>query len=366
MNRSRKYRYVVLAITAIVAAALACESPGSTPTDTPPDEVATAVSATLTAAAEETDTTETEETPPSEEPADTLSPEPTTGTINGNICYPSEFIPEMTAYFQETTTNDVTQMPIALNQGTYSIDLPPGTYIAYVWRAGYTTGGSYSQAVPCGLHVSCTDHSLIPVPLAAGDVVNDVDLCDWYGDPGDVPLPPGTTMPTSTPPPGGVSFNCDGTYQRIRITDAGIDGKTLWLDNWVSGGWSTIWSFEGGDPMIRQIEDEAGYYNFGACKKLIIIPVRYSGSGANLELIIYRWTGSGVSIVYQHDGTHGEWSKIGDMITFEESVYLYGEPNCCPCNRQVLEHTWDGSAFVQTGSAINPTYTGDPPDHCTP
>ncbi|MBN1266517.1 MAG: hypothetical protein JXA25_13555 [Anaerolineales bacterium] len=361
MKLTKKVLYVLLVITAMTAASLACGQTESTPTEAPPDLVATSVSATMTAVAEET-----EELIPSEEVPPTESPEPTTGTISGRVCYPSEFIPEMTAYFMETTTNVVTELPIAENQGLYSIELPTGTYVAYIWRDEYNLGGSYSQAVPCGLHVGCTDHSLIPIPLVAGAIATDVDLCDWYGDPGDVPLPPGVSLPTATPPPGGISLNCDGTYQRVRITDAGADGKTLWVDNWVSGSWSNVWSLEGGDAMIRQIEDEAGYYNFGTCKKLIIIPLRYSGSGAVLELEIYRWTGSGISNVYSHEGTHGEWSKLGDMITFEESIYLYGEPNCCPCNRQVLEHTWDGAAFVQTGSAINPTYTGDPPDHCVP
>jgi len=365
MKNSGMRTSLLLIAAAMIAAVLACELPGtgSTPTEAPPDEVATSVAATLTAVAEEE---QTGEAPPSTEasPEDTAAP--ATGTISGRVCYPREFIPAMTAYFQETSTNAVSALPIAENQGLYSIDLPPGTYHAYVWRDGYALGGSYSQAVPCGLHVSCTDHSLIPVPLAAGAIATDVDLCDWYGDPGDVPLPPGVALPTATPPAGGVSFNCDGTYQRIRFTDAGAAGKTVWLDNWEGGSWVNYWSLEGGDAMVRQIEAEAGYYNFGACQKLLIVPLRYTGSGAVLELQVYRWTGAGVSLVYSHEGTHGDWSKLGDMITFEESIYLYGEPNCCPCNRQALEHTWDGSGFVQTGSSINPTYTGDPPDHCVP
>ncbi len=362
MKFQKPERIILLAASALLAASLACELPNTDQNDEGGDPVGTAVAATLTAEAEESTLTEE----PSPAPPSTDTPEPTTGTISGRVCYPSEFIPAMTAYFVESSTNTVNQLPIAENQGTYSIDLPPGTYVAYAWMDGFTFGGSYSQAVPCGLTISCTDHSLIPVNLTAGSVITDVDLCDWYGESGDVPIPPGAALPTATPPSGGVSLNCDGTYQRIRMTDAGASGKTLWLDNWVDGSWSNVWSFEGGDAMIRQIEDDAGYYSFGACKKLIVIPVRYSGSGTVLELTIYRWTGAGVSIVYSNDGTHGDWNKLGDVITFEESVYLYGEPNCCPCNRQVLEHTWDGAAFVQTGSTINPTYTGDAPDHCVP
>jgi len=177
------------------------------------------------------------------------------------------------------------------------------------------------------------------------------------------PVPP---TPTSPPPPGGVSLNCDGTYQRVRITDGGASGKTVSVDNWDGTAWVNVWNVFGGDPMVRQIEDEAGSYTFGGCQKLVIVPMRYSGSGAILELGIHAWNGAGLTQVYFNDGTHGTWSKSGDNIIFEESLYLYNEPNCCPCNRQTLQYTWDGAAFVQTGSAITPTYTGTPPAICVP
>jgi hypothetical protein len=178
--------------------------------------------------------------------------------------------------------------------------------------------------------------------------------------------PTNSVTPTDAPPPGGVSLNCDGTYQRLRISDAGASGKTVSVDNWDGSSWINVWNYPGGDAMIKQIEAEAGYYTFLGCQKLVIVPERYTGSGALLGLKIYVWNGAGMSTVYTHEGVHGTWSKLGDMILFEESLYLYGEPNCCPCNRQGLEHTWDGAAFTQTGSEISPTYSGTPPAYCTP
>lgn len=179
---------------------------------------------------------------------------------------------------------------------------------------------------------------------------------------------PGSPTPTTTetPPPGSVSLNCDGTYQRVRVTDGGALGKTVSVDNWAGAAWVNVWNYSGGDPMIKQIQDEAGYYEFLGCQKLVIIPEVYGGSGAVLELRIYVWNGAGLTIVFTDDGVHGSWSKVGDTIVMEESLYLYGEPNCCPCNRQFLEYTWDGATFVQTASAINPTYSGTPPPECTP
>jgi hypothetical protein len=181
-----------------------------------------------------------------------------------------------------------------------------------------------------------------------------------------VATPTNSVTPTDTPPPGGVSLNCDGTYQRVRISDAGTSGKTVSVDNWDGSSWINVWNYAGGDAMIKQIEAEAGYYTFLGCQKLVIVPERYAGSGAVLNLKIYVWNGAGMSTVYTNEGVHGTWSKLGDMILFEESLYLYGEPNCCPCNRQGLEHTWDGAAFTQTGSQISPTYSGTPPAECTP
>jgi hypothetical protein len=182
----------------------------------------------------------------------------------------------------------------------------------------------------------------------------------------DLGSPAETPTASPTPPPGGVSLNCDGTYQKLTIVDGGPVGKTATLSTWDGSSWIDVWSFSGGDPMMQQIEAEAGLYPFGACRQLIIIPLRYSGSGVLLDLTIYEWTGAAVSQVYFHQGVHGDWSKDGDTIEFVESVYLYGEANCCPCNRQTTHHTWDGSAFVQVDQVITPTYTGTPPEWCTP
>jgi len=177
------------------------------------------------------------------------------------------------------------------------------------------------------------------------------------------PPPPATTP---APPAGGVSFNCDGTFQRFRLEDAGAAGKTAWVDAWNGAAWINVWSVAGGDPMTRQITDEAGLYAFGGCQQFVVVPMVYGGSGAVLELSVYAWTGAAMVEVYQHGGVHGSWISVGSSISFEESVYLYGEPNCCPCNRQSLEHTWNGSAFLQTASVVNPTYSGTPPPICVP
>lgn len=299
-------------------------------------------------------------------------PPPPLGSVSGRVCYPGEPpLPPMTLFFAETTTHAVTSIPHTDGTGAYQVDLPPGTYTAYAFAEGVEVGGSYSQAVVCGLTADCTDHSLVPFDVEVGAPTDGIDICDWTGGPGSVPTPPGAypptpAEPTATPPPGGVSLACDGTFQRFRLTDGGAAGKTASVDSWNGSSWINVWNWAGGDPMIKQIEDGAGLYSFGGCEQFVVIPERLAGSGTILQLTIHRWNGAGLTEIFYIDGTHGSWSPTGDGFLFEESVYLYNEPNCCPCNRQYLEYTWNGASFDQTGSAINPTYTGTPPAECTP
>src|SRR4030067_137055 len=102
--------------------------------------------------------------PPSLEPPYPVTTEtpfqPVMGIAAGKICYPSEFIPAMTAYFTNITNGEYTELQISENQSDYQIDLVPGRYIAFAYpEAG--NGGSYSRAVPCGLSAECSDHTTL-------------------------------------------------------------------------------------------------------------------------------------------------------------------------------------------------------------
>lgn len=124
----------------------------------------------------------------------TVTATSTVGLAAGQICYPSEFIPEMTAFFQDIT-GKITELQIAENQTSYSLELPMSTYVAYAYTAADPEmGGSFSQAVPCGLDVNCTDHSLISYEVKPGQTTENVDLCDWYSIQ-DVPPNPKVSIP---------------------------------------------------------------------------------------------------------------------------------------------------------------------------
>jgi hypothetical protein len=321
----------MIAITILTLSVLlsACNLPQ--PTEEAQADVALAVSATLTAEAP----TQTEMANPEPSPQTTQS----LGHVSGQICYPSEPpLPPLTIYFEETNTQTLHTLEHTNGTGVYESDLPDGSYVAYAWREGYDLGGAYSAAVPCGLSVNCSDHSLLPFQVSAGQMINDIDICDWYGSPGDVPEPPDLpasisppATPTATPPPDGISLNCDGT------------------------AWVNVWNMSSGDPNLKQLMDEAGYYEFLGCQNLVIVPFRHSNPQVFYELGVHVWNGAGLTQVYYNEGHYGEWEKIGDRIRFREASKL-GTVNNGPlgsCEWVTLEHTWDGVDFIQTGSAVD-------------
>jgi hypothetical protein len=162
-----------------------------------------------------------------------------------------------------------------------------------------------------------------------------------------------------------VSLNCDDTYQRFRLENKADGGKIAALDNWDGKSWYSTWTWDSGDPMYMQFDSSAGLYSFGECRKLIVVPVQYTGSGALLEVDIFGWTGYSVDLILQIPAsTHGTYWLDGASIFFEYSLYLYGEPNCCPCNRQTQQFDWNGSGFTQTNQWQTPTYSGSPPPEC--
>jgi hypothetical protein len=131
--------------------------------------------------------------PPGTFPSDPLAPPQAPivyGSISGKLSYPSEFIPSLRVVAFNISSGQFFYVVTALNQSTYKIEnLPPGIYnvIAY---ASENFGGGYTQAVLCGLSVNCTDHSLIPVQVIAGQETKGIDPGDWYAPQGSFPPMP--------------------------------------------------------------------------------------------------------------------------------------------------------------------------------
>ncbi|HNB52470.1 MAG TPA: hypothetical protein PK530_11025 [Anaerolineales bacterium] len=125
---------------------------------------------------------------------ETPAPEPTplpasTGTVSGRVCYPSEFIPAMTAYFQQTSSGALTELAIAESQLTYTIELAPGTYRAFSWTEKYQIASAYTGYVACGYGITCTEHSLLTFEVIAGQELTNIDICDGPYPVDQLPLP---------------------------------------------------------------------------------------------------------------------------------------------------------------------------------
>ena len=120
------------------------------------------------------------------------APMPAGRSISGQLSYPSSFIPSMVvaafevngAYYQYIITIE--------NSSTYTIeDLPPGSYYVVAYPGGDSSlPGGYTQAVPCGLLASCTDHSLIPVTVTSDAETTGINPGDFYAPAGTFPPAP--------------------------------------------------------------------------------------------------------------------------------------------------------------------------------
>jgi len=110
-----------------------------------------------------------------------LTPASATGTIRGHLIYPSEvLVAQRIIAFDTVTMDKVAEVSTVQDQNTYELSVPAGDYFVVAYTLDGKLAGGYSQAVPCGLSASCTDHSLIAVQVESGAVVENIDPQDWY------------------------------------------------------------------------------------------------------------------------------------------------------------------------------------------
>ena len=123
---------------------------------------------------------------PDELPTPTLTPD-LVGFISGNISYPAGFLPPQRVVAYDVDDVGVYYAIEVYDENTYTLEVSPGTYYVLAYpiddggmadQGGFS--GAYSQMVPCGLHVDCEDHSLIPVEVEPGQTVTEIHPADWY------------------------------------------------------------------------------------------------------------------------------------------------------------------------------------------
>ena len=132
-----------------------------------------------------------------------------TGSISGNLSFPSEGIPPLYVVAFNVNTGFYYWLATTQNQTTYQIDfLPPGTYhvVSYTQPGGILMAGVYNQFVLCGMTQSCTDHTVVDVTVQAGFTTSNINPGDWFSDAGTYPdLPKEIYNPSSSPKVGSIS-----------------------------------------------------------------------------------------------------------------------------------------------------------------
>ena len=95
------------------------------------------------------------------------------GTVTGEICYPSEFNPPMTLYFEKIGSNQAVQLSIPQDHPSYSMLLAPGRYYVWAWAPGYNLEGGYTHA----------NGSLKSFYVYDDETTSGIRICDWtpYG-----------------------------------------------------------------------------------------------------------------------------------------------------------------------------------------
>ena len=113
------------------------------------------------------------------------------GVVEGEINYPANGNPAFEIYFQTTDGSERHVMQTEQGWTKYSKTVPVGSYHVFARVLGDTSdsGGGFTNAVICGLHADCSDHSLMEVIVEEGRAARDVNLFDWYAPAGSFPLP---------------------------------------------------------------------------------------------------------------------------------------------------------------------------------
>ncbi|HEV7260741.1 MAG TPA: Ivy family c-type lysozyme inhibitor [Bosea sp. (in: a-proteobacteria)] len=122
---------------------------------------------------------------PVQEAAATPAPSGPNGSVEGELSYPSDYIPaDMQICGEEIGTKRLTCTSRKINQRNrtrYVLSLPPGEY--HIFAQTKDAPGQrayYSEFVTCGLDAACKSHKPIAVALPPGMARKGINPQDWY------------------------------------------------------------------------------------------------------------------------------------------------------------------------------------------
>lgn len=91
------------------------------------------------------------------------------GTVSGALCYPSEFNPAMTLYFEKAGTSETIEFFIPEGENTFNVLLPNGRYYVYATAPAFHLEGAYTDS--SGLMKTFL--------VSGGQTTANINLCDW-------------------------------------------------------------------------------------------------------------------------------------------------------------------------------------------
>lgn len=129
---------------------------------------------------------------------------------------------------------------------------------------------------------------------------------------------------------GGVSLYTQNTWEVLGESPSTLDLEThsfIWLDR-----------IEGVDIVSLT----------GDSVPQVVVRIRYSGTGSILEAHVLSFKGGTTERLADITAYKGwmEYQENGYLVT--QPLYLYNEPNCCPCRMETVTYTWDGATFATT------------------
>ena len=101
------------------------------------------------------------------------SPAALAAFIEGQIGFPGQSVPPMTAYVCEVDTSRIRTIPIATGQNKFAVEVPAGRYIVFLAPREPGAPNIY------GAHTGA-DHALAHVNVTAHTARTEINIDDWY------------------------------------------------------------------------------------------------------------------------------------------------------------------------------------------
>lgn len=193
--------------------------------------------------------------------------------------------------------------------------------------------------------VLSVDELLATLPFPAGPqpngsfVVREIQQADLTGDRQD------DVIVTT----GWKENEADEFAVQLQVDILSATGDVLYTQN--------TWEVLGESPSLRSLEESPlPWYDrieavdvvslTGDPLPQVVVRIRYSGTGSILEAHILSFKG-GVTVTLDDIIAYKGWMEYQDkgyLVSYP--LYLFGEPNCCPCRRETATYAWDGAAFA--------------------